>query len=633
MKEKVLSREEIIKNKGKKIIELIEDDRVFLVALVDGKLKDLTYQIKGDEKEIRLLDFSHPLGKETFWHTSSHVMAHAVKELFPFAKLTIGPPIENGFYYDFYMDEKTFTPSDLEKIEERAREIIKRNLLIERIEIKKEEAIEIFNKRGENFKVEILKEIEDEYVSCYRQGDFIDLCTGPHLVRTGLIGAFKIISSSSSYWRKNEKGPVLQRIYGIAFPNEEDLKNYLERLEEAKKRDHRKVGKELNLFYLSEDVGPGLVIWLPKGAFIRREIENFLFREHIKRNYQPVYTPHVGKKRLWEISGHLEFYKENMYPEMTFLEDKEGYYIKPMNCPFHIQVYKSEIRSFRDLPLRLFEFGTVYRFERSGVLHGLTRVRGFTQDDAHIFCTPEQVEDEIKGVIDFALFVLSKFGFKEYRVLISTRPKDFVGTEEMWERATGSLIKAAKDCSLNFEIAEGEGAFYGPKIDILIKDAIGREWQCTTIQFDFNLPERFEISFRDKDGREKRPYMIHRALLGSMERFFGVLIEHYGGEFPLWLLPEQIRILPISEKFFNYAEKVKEFVNQRGLRCKIDYDNETLNYKIRKAELEKIPYIFIVGKKEEEQNSVSVRKHREGNLGSMALEEIVSRIKKEIEIE
>ncbi|MEN3045094.1 MAG: threonine--tRNA ligase [Candidatus Hydrothermales bacterium] len=631
MKEKIFKKEEIVKNKGKEIKELLNDDNLFLVALVDGKPKDLTYKIKGSEEEIRLLDFDHPLGRETFWHTSSHVMAHAVKELFPFAKLTIGPPIESGFHYDFYMGEKTFTPSDLERIEEKAKEIIKRDLEIKRIEIKKEKAIEIFNERKEDFKVELLKEIEDEYVSCYEQGDFIDLCTGPHLIRTGLIGAFKIISSSSSYWRKDEKGPVLQRIYGIAFPNENDLKSYLEKLEEAKKRDHRKLGKELSLFQLSEDVGSGLILWLPKGAFIRREIENFLYQEHVKRGYQPVYTPHVGKKRLWETSGHLEFYRENMYPEMT-LEDGEGYFIKPMNCPFHIQVYKNELRSFRDLPLRFFEFGTVYRFERSGVLHGLTRVRGFTQDDAHIFCTPEQVEKEIKGVIDFALFVLSKFGFKNYRVFVSTRPKDFVGTEEMWEKATGSLILAAKDCSLNFEIAEGEGAFYGPKIDILIKDAIGREWQCTTIQFDFNLPERFGITFRDSDGKEKKPYMIHRALLGSMERFFGILIEHYSGDFPIWLLPEQIRILPLSDKFFKYAENVREFVNKSGLRCKIDYDNETLSYKIRKAELEKIPYIIIVGKKEEEQNSVSVRKHKEGDLGSMTVEELVNKIKKEIDI-
>jgi len=629
VKEKVINREEIEKYIGKKILEIINDNE-FFVAIVDGESKDLTYEIKGTEKEIKLLDFEHPLGKETFWHTSSHIMAQAVKELFPEAKLTIGPPIENGFHYDFYMGEKTFSPEDLEKIEEKAKEIIKRNLKVERIELSKDEAIKIFKEKGEDFKIELINEIEGDKVSCYKQGDFIDLCTGPHLPRTGLVKAFKILSSSSSYWKKDEKGPVLQRIYGISFPDKKQLEEYLKNLEEAKKRDHRKLGKELGLFHYSEDVGPGLILWLPKGAFIRREIENFMFQEHLKRGYLPVYTPHVGKKRLWEISGHLDFYRENMYPEMEF-EDEEGYFIKPMNCPFHIQIYKSELRSYRDLPLRLFEFGTVYRFERSGVLHGLTRVRGFTQDDAHIFCTPEQVEDEIKGVIDFALFVLQKFGFKNYKVDISTKPEEYVGTDEMWEMATNSLIKASEEVGLSFEIAEGEGAFYGPKIDILIRDALGREWQCTTIQFDFNLPERFDITYRDKDGKDKKPYMIHRALLGSFERFFGVLIEHYAGNFPLWLSPEQVRILPISEKFIGYAKKIEEIAKKEGIRCKIDSENEKLGYKVRKAETEKVPYLFIVGKKEEEGGSVSVRKHGEGDIGAMSIEEAIKKIKEEIE--
>ncbi|MEO0289777.1 MAG: threonine--tRNA ligase [candidate division WOR-3 bacterium] len=626
---KILDEKIIRENKGKRIIDFVKDEN-FLAAIVDGNPKDLSYIIKGTEKEIKLVDFEHPLGRETFWHTSSHVMAQAVKELFPFAKLTIGPPIENGFHYDFFMGEKTFTPEDLEKIEKRAKEIIERDLKVERIEIKKEEALKIFKERGEDFKIELINEIKDDIVSCYKQGDFIDLCTGPHLVRTGLIKSFKILSSSSSYWRKNEKGPVLQRIYGISFPQEELLKDYLNKIEEAKKRDHRKLGKELSLFISSEDVGAGLILWLPKGAFIRREIENFLFREHLKRGYLPVYTPHVGKSKLWEISGHLNFYRENMYPEMEFSEEG-SYFIKPMNCPFHIQIYKNELRSYRDLPLRLFEFGTVYRYERSGVLHGLTRVRGFTQDDAHIFCTPYQVEDEIKGVIDFALFVLSKFGFKDYKVYISTRPEQYVGTPQMWDLATESLIKAAKEASLKFEIAEGEGAFYGPKIDILIRDAIGREWQCTTIQFDFNLPQRFDLTFRDSDGKDKKPYMIHRALLGSFERFFGVLIEQYEGNFPLWLSPEQVRILPLSEKIFDYARKIEDILKKEGLRCKIDYENEKIGYKIRKAEIEKVPYILVVGKKEEENKTVSVRKHGEGELGSMSIEEFISRIKGELE--
>ncbi len=627
-KEKILDEKIIKGNKGKRIIDLLDDEN-FIVAIVDGNPKDLSYLIKGTEKEIKLVDFEHPVGRETFWHTSSHVMAHAVKELFPFAKLTIGPPIENGFHYDFFMGEETFTPEDLEKIEKKAIEIIERDLKLERIEIKKEEAIKIFKERGEDFKIELINEIKDDIVSCYKQGEFIDLCTGPHLLRTGLIKSFKILSSSSSYWRKNEKGPVLQRIYGISFPREDSLRDYLNKIEEAKRRDHRKLGKELSLFISSEDVGAGLILWLPKGAFVRREIENFLYYEHLKRGYLPVYTPHVGKGKLWEISGHLNFYRENMYPEMEFSEEG-SYFIKPMNCPFHIQIYKNELRSYRDLPLRLFEFGTVYRYERSGVLHGLTRVRGFTQDDAHIFCTPLQVEDEIKGVIDFALFVLSKFGFKDYKIYISTRPQEYVGTPAMWDLATESLIKAAKLCSLKFEIAEGEGAFYGPKIDILIKDAIGREWQCTTIQFDFNLPERFDLTFRESDGKDKKPYMIHRALLGSFERFFGVLIEHYEGNFPLWLSPEQVRILPLSEKFFDYAKKIEDIFKKEGLRCKIDYENEKIGYKIRKAEIDKVPYILVVGKREEENKTVSVRRHGEGDLGSMSVEEIILRIKGEI---
>jgi len=613
---------------GKKILEIINNNE-FFVALVDGEPKDLTYEIKGTEREIELLDFEHPLGKETFWHTSSHIMAQAVKELFPDAKLTIGPPIENGFYYDFYIGERTFSPEDLEKIEERAKEIIKRDLKVERVELSKNEAIKIFKERNENFKIELINEIEEEKVTCYKQGDFIDLCKGPHLPRTGLVKAFKILSSSSSYWRKNEKGPLLQRIYGISFPDDKKLEEYLKNLEEIKKRDHRKLGKELNLFHYSEDVGAGLILWLPKGAFIRREIENFMFQEHLKRGYLPVYTPHIGKRRMWEISGHLDFYKENMYPEMKV--EEEGYFIKPMNCPFHIQIYRSELRSYRDLPLRLFEFGTVYRFERSGVLHGLTRVRGFTQDDAHIFCTPEQVEDEIKGVIEFALFILKKFGFVDYKVYISTKPKEYVGTDDMWEMATNSLIKASKETGLIFEIAEGEGAFYGPKIDILIKDALGRKWQCTTIQFDFNLPEKFDIIYRDKDGRDKKPYMIHRALLGSFERFFGVLIEHYRGNFPLWLSPEQVRILPISEKLIKYAKKIEKILKKEGIRCKIDSENEKLGYKVRKAEIEKVPYVFVVGKKEEESERVSIRKHGEGDIGTMSIEEAIKKIKEEIE--
>uniref|UniRef100_A0A7V3KMF7 Threonine--tRNA ligase n=1 Tax=candidate division WOR-3 bacterium TaxID=2052148 RepID=A0A7V3KMF7_UNCW3 len=613
---------------GRSILELAGEDQNYLVALVDGIPKDLTYRLTGNEKEVVLLDFNSEIGRETYWHTTSHIMAQAVKELFPQFKVTIGPAIENGFYYDFDTNGYNFTEEDLRNIENKMKEIIKRSLPIERIELPKGEAIEYFKKIGEDYKIEILNEIPDESVSIYKQGDFADLCRGPHLPNTSYVKAIKLLSSSGSYWRGDENNARLQRIYGISFPTEEQLQEYLNKLEEAKRRDHRVLGKELDLFSVHEEIGPGLILWHPKGAAIRRVIEEFWIKEHLKRDYQLVYTPHVGRSKLWEISGHLNYYKENMYPQMEL--DNQQYYIKPMNCPFHIMIYKTKVRSYRDLPIRYCELGTVYRYERSGVLHGLLRVRGFTQDDAHIFARPDQILDEIKEVVKFAYFILNRFGFKEYEVFVSTRPKDSVGSPEMWEEATKALMNALNELNIPYKIDEGAGAFYGPKIDITIKDALGRSWQCTTIQFDFNLPERFDVTYRDKDGIDKRPYLIHRALLGSFERFFATLIEYYGGNFPLWLAPIQVAVLPISEENVEYADKIYKALKDNEIRVTINRSDEKLNAKIRDAEIEKIPYMVIVGKKEREQNLVSVRKHSVGDLGKMTLEQFLNLIKEEI---
>jgi threonyl-tRNA synthetase len=613
---------------GRFILELAGEDQNYFVALVDGIPKDLTYRLTGNEKEVVLLDFNSEIGRETYWHTTSHIMAQAVKELFPQFKVTIGPAIENGFYYDFDTNGYNFTEEDLRNIENKMKEIIKRSLPIERIELAKEEAIEYFKKIGEDYKIEILNEIPDEIVSIYKQGDFADLCRGPHLPNTSYVKAIKLLSSSGSYWRGDENNARLQRIYGISFPTEEQLQEYLNKLEEAKKRDHRVLGKELDLFSVHEEIGPGLILWHPKGAAIRRVIEEFWIKEHLKRDYQLVYTPHVGRSKLWEISGHLNYYKENMYPQMEL--DNQQYYIKPMNCPFHIMIYKTKVRSYRDLPIRYCELGTVYRYERSGVLHGLLRVRGFTQDDAHIFARPDQILGEIKEVVKFAYFILNRFGFKEYEVFVSTRPKDSVGSPEMWEEATKALMNALNELNIPYKIDEGAGAFYGPKIDITIKDALGRSWQCTTIQFDFNLPERFDVTYRDKDGIDKRPYLIHRALLGSFERFFATLIEYYGGNFPLWLAPIQVAVLPISEENVEYADKIYKALKDNEIRVTINRSDEKLNAKIRDAEIEKIPYMVIVGKKEREQNLVSVRKHSVGDLGKMTLEQFLNLIKEEI---
>jgi threonyl-tRNA synthetase len=586
---------------------------------VDGELRD-TGAIGEliSEPSVEVVTFDSKEGKEVYRHSASHIMAHAVKELFPTAKLAIGPATEEGFYYDFDI-ERTLSTEDLEAIEKKMKEIIKKDLPFSRRSMPRAEAIGLFKKLGEDYKVELLGEIEEETVSVYEEGGFIDLCRGPHLRSTGMVSAFKLLSVAGAYWRGDEKRKMLQRVYGTAYTQEKDLREYLEFLEQVKKRDHRRLGKELDLFSMSDEIGPGLILWHPDGAVIRKTMEDFWRDEHLKADYKILFTPHMAKLSLWEKSGHWDFYRENMYSPM----EVEGtpYEIKPMNCPFHIAIYKSSLRSYRDLPLRYAELGTVYRFERSGVLHGLLRVRGFTQDDAHIFLMEEQIEDEIQKVLDFTLFVLKTFGFEDYDIYLSTMPEKHVGTMESWQRATGALELALKDKGLAYQIDPGEGVFYGPKIDIKVKDSLGRPWQCSTIQVDFNIPERFDVAYRGADGREHRPIMIHRALMGSLERFFGVLIEHYAGAFPLWLAPCQVSVLTISERQADYARGVAGKLKEQGFRVALDIENEKIGYKIRQATIRKVPYLVIIGDKEMESGKLTVRKRSGENIGPFTMEE------------
>jgi len=520
--------------------------------LVNGEIKSLPEPINEDA-EIKILTFDDKEGRYVFWHSSAHLMAHAVKRLFPQAKLGIGPPIEDGFYYDIELD-RPITPEDFEKIEAEMAKIVDEDIPIVRKELRKEEAIKIFKNIHEDLKLELIEEL-DEDISTYSQGDFTDLCRGPHLPSTGRIGKnFKILNVAGAYWRGDENNKMLQRLYATSYPKRKMLEEHLHRLEEAKKRDHRRLGRELDLFSINDEIGNGLILWHPKGARIRQIIEQFTIKEHYKNGYELIYTPHIAKLNLWETSGHTGFYSENMFSPMDV--DEVYYQLKPMNCPFHISIYKSKIRSYRDLPMRFFELGTVYRYERSGVLHGLMRVRGFTQDDAHIFCIPEQLDKEIEKVLEFTLKILKTFGFSEYEIYLSTRPEKYVGTLENWEAATNALETALQNSDLEYEIDPGEGVFYGPKIDIKIKDVLGRSWQCSTIQVDFNLPDRFQIEYMGADGQPHQPIMIHRALMGSVERFFGILIEHYGGAFPLWLAPVQVKILPIAERHHEYSRTV-----------------------------------------------------------------------------
>ena len=597
-----------------------------LAASVNGRMVDLSEKLQEDS-EIRFFTFDSDEGKEVFWHSTSHVMAQAVRDLFPSVKLAIGPSIEEGFYYDFDT-EKPFEPEDLARIEKRMKEIVKGDHAFTREELSKSKAEEIFRQKDENYKLEILSELDGDRAVLYRHDDFVDLCRGPHVPSTGVIKSFKLLSVAGAYWRGSEKNPMLQRIYGISFRKREELDQYLKRLEEMKRRDHRVLGKELELFSISDEVGPGLVLWHPKGAMIRKLIEDYWVEEHLKHDYQLIYTPHVARLHLWEKSGHTGFYQENMFSTMKV--EGEEYQLKPMNCPFHILIYKSKLRSYRDLPLKLAELGACYRYERSGVLLGLSRVRGFTMDDAHIFCKPEQLEEEVIKLLDFSVSMLKTFGFEEYQIFLSTQPEKSIGEEETWEKAQEALRRALEKQDLEFEVDEGGGAFYGPKIDLKIKDVMGRPQQCTTIQFDFNIPERFDLTFVDSDGGYHRPIMIHRALLGSLERFFGVLIEHYAGAFPLWLSPVQIRVMPITDEQNSYSAEIKKRLKGEGFRVELDDRNEKINYKIREAEKQKIPYMFIVGRSEVQDKNVSVRRHKKGDLGQFDLDEITHKLREEV---
>ncbi len=607
------------------LIQSLSTSKEIFAVSVNGQEKDLSATITEDS-DLTPIRFSSPQGEEIYRHSSAHLMAQAVKELFPSAQMTIGPPIEDGFYYDFDF-ERPFTPEDLQKIEDQMQEIIKRNLPIHRMELSTEEAIKLFSDRAESYKVELIKEITVGPISAYQQGEFIDLCRGPHLPSTGAVGAIKLLTTGGAYWRGSEKNKMLQRIYGTSFPKKEQLDTYLKKLEEIKKRDHRKLGKELDLFSISDEIGAGLVLWHPKGAIIRKTIEDFWRDEHLKAGYDLVFTPHIARLDLWKQSGHLDFYHENMYSPMDV--DGIPYELKPMNCPFHIMIYKSRLRSYRDLPFRWAELGSVYRYERSGVLHGLMRVRGFTQDDAHLFCRPDQIEAEIFKVLDFVTAILGRFGFSDYQIYLSTRPEKYVGTLDQWEMATASLEGALKKKELPYQIDPGEGVFYGPKIDMKIKDALGRSWQCTTIQVDFNLPARFGISYRAEDSSDQQPIMIHRALLGSLERFFGVLIEHYGGAFPLWLAPVQVKILLLHIEQKEYGESVRSQLAELGFRCEVDGRKETIGSKIRENQLMRVPYMVIIGKKELADQTVSVR-DRTGASVVMTLPDFIKQIQTEV---
>lgn len=599
-----------------------------LAVEVNGVVRDLSFIIENDST-VNFLTFENDKGKEVYWHSTSHLMAHAIQEIYPEAKFGVGPAIDSGFYYDIDINSQ-LSEEDLKVVEAKMEQLAKSDTAFVREDLSKAAAIDFFQKKGDNYKLEILSEIDEnsQGISIYKEGSFTDLCRGPHLPSSGKIKYFKLLNISGSYWRGDEKNKQMQRIYGISFPKKKMLDDYLIFLEEAKKRDHRKLGKQLDLYSIHEEAGAGLIYWHPKGARIRLEIENFWRDAHLKNGYEVLYSPHMGKSWLWETSGHLDFYKESMYSEMKV--DAQNYFIKPMNCPFHIMIYKSHLRSYRDLPLRWAELGTVYRYEKSGVLHGLLRVRGFTQDDAHIFCSHSQIEDEIVEVIRFARMMWSSFGFEKLKFYLATKPEKAVGTDELWDKAISSLKSALVKENLGYDLDEGGGAFYGPKIDIKIKDALGREWQMSTVQFDFNLPERFDMKYIGDDGKEHRPFMVHRALLGSIERFFGLLIEHYGGDFPLWLAPVQVAVIPVSQQFLEYAKKILVELLKNNFRAVIDERNEKIGYKIRDWETQKAPYMLIIGEKEVNAQNISIRKHKAGDIGILSLNEFISKISAEI---
>ena len=595
-----------------------------VAARLDGRLVDLTRPLESGGN-LAAVGPGDPDALDILRHSTSHIMAEAVQSLFPGVKVTIGPSVEDGFYYDFDY-ETPFTPEDLPRIEQRMKEIIKSGRPFKREEMTKDEAIALFKGMGESYKVELLEDLEADTVSVYRQGDFVDLCRGPHIASTKQVAAFKLLSVAGAYWRGDEHNQMLQRIYGTAFFSKQELNDYLKFLEEAKKRDHRRLGRELDLFSIHDDIGPGLVVWHPKGGLLRTLLEEFEKKVHLQRGYNIVMGPQILKTDLWRRSGHWDNYRENMY----FTEvDEQGYGIKPMNCISHMFIYRSSVRSYRDLPLRFFEMGTVHRHEKSGVLHGLTRVRQFTQDDAHLICTPDQVNDEIKGVVQLVIDVMNVFGF-EYEIELSTRPEKSIGTDEDWDLATNALRQALAEMSLEYSVFEGDGAFYGPKIDVKLKDAINRRWQCATIQCDFTLPDRFDLTYVGADGQKHRPVMLHRTVLGSIERFIGVLIEHYAGAFPTWLSPVQAVVLTVTDRGNDYARQVAKRLKSEGLRVEADLRNEKLGFKIREAQLQKIPYMLVIGDKEIEGAGVSPRTRTREDLGFMTVDDFVERVRSEI---
>lgn len=609
--------------------------REALAIEVNGEVRDLSRPIEEDAR-IRLLTWENPEGKAVYWHSTAHLMAEALEALYPGVKFGIGPPIEQGFYYDVDLGERKLSAEDLERIEEKMRELAQRDVPYERIPVSKEEALAYFKQKGDPYKVELIEELEDGTITFYRQGNFTDLCRGPHLPSTGYIKHFKLLNVAGAYWRGDEHRPQLTRIYGISFPKKQELERYLHQLEEARKRDHRKLGRELELFTFSPKVGPGLPLWLPRGATLRETLIGFLREEQIRRGYLPVATPHIGRLELYKTSGHYPYYKDSQFPPM--LEDPEtgeGYLLKPMNCPHHIMIYADRPRSYRELPIRLAEFGQVYRYEQTGELSGLTRVRGFTIDDAHIFCRPDQVKEEFKNVIDLTLYVFRALGFEEFEAQISLRDPNnrekYVGDDVLWAQAEQAIREAAAEMGLEATEELGEAAFYGPKLDFMVRDALGRRWQLGTVQLDYILPERFDLYYIGADNQKHRPVMIHRAPFGSLERFIGVLIEHCAGNFPLWLAPVQIAVLPLSDELNAYAASVGRQLQEAGFRVEVDTRSETIGYKIRQAETQKVPYMLVVGRREREQGTVAVRKHGAGDQGSCSLSDFIAQLRAEIE--
>lgn len=607
--------------------------RKVLAVSLNGKIVDAFGPITTDA-DIKFLTWDDEGGKSTFWHSSAHLMAEALQYYYPNVKFAIGPPIERGFYYDIDLGDEKLTEADLEKLEKKMKELAGRKVRFERKEVSKADALAYFTEKQDPYKLELINDLEDGSITFYTQGDFTDLCRGPHIPNTGFIKAIKLTSIAGAYWRGDEKNKMLTRIYGVTFPSNKELEEYNIMMEEARKRDHRKIGKELQLFTFSDKVGSGLPLWLPKGAMLRERLQAFLQKAQIESGYLPVITPHIGNVNLYKTSGHYEKYGADSFQTIKTPHEGEEFMLKPMNCPHHCEIYKSSPKSYKDLPVRFAEFGTVYRYEQAGELHGLTRVRGFTQDDAHLFCRPDQVKDEFKKVIDLVLYVFNALGFKDYTAQVSLRHQTdrskYIGTEENWDIAENAIREAVAEKGLKTVEEYGEAAFYGPKLDFMVRDAIGRSWQLGTIQVDYNLPERFELEYVDSDNSRKRPVMIHRAPFGSMERFVAVLLEHCSGKLPLWLVPTQVKVLPISDKFMSYASTIEAQLKAQDIRCEIDDRQEKIGRKIRDTELDKIPYMLIVGEKEMESNTVGVRKQGLGDLGAMSLADFAAIIHKEV---